>query len=162
MDPRCNNLGVKIYYENILNINDIHLELNDEIYNKFRIMNGVPEGINEILKEKSFPLELNYEYLNGISFKKGCYLGQELTARTFHTGEVRYRLVPFFVENKIENEMIIYSNDGEVGEIRSIYENMGLARVNMNESFDKILFLKNGSKVHLVKPYWMMEPYQKK
>ena len=52
------------------------------------------EGVDEIPPGNAMPLEYNIGYLNGVSFHKGCYLGQELIARTHHTGVVRKRTVP--------------------------------------------------------------------
>jgi len=66
-----------------------------EDYTDARYKIGIAEGSNEIEFGKSFPLEYNLDHLSGISFHKGCYLGQELTARTFHTGVTRKRIVPF-------------------------------------------------------------------
>jgi len=63
-------------------------------YTDARYQIGIAEGSNEIEFGKSFPLEYNLDHLSGISFHKGCYLGQELTARTFHTGVTRKRIVP--------------------------------------------------------------------
>jgi len=65
-----------------------------EDYTDARYQIGIAEGSNEIEFGKSFPLEYNLDHLSGISFHKGCYLGQELTARTFHTGVTRKRIVP--------------------------------------------------------------------
>ena len=59
-----------------------------------RILNGVPEGSREIVLGSSLPLECCMDYMNGIDFHKGCYIGQELTARTFFTGLVRKRIMP--------------------------------------------------------------------
>eukprot|EP00128_Syssomonas_multiformis_P006417 Colp12_sorted_trinity150504_noHs@17276 len=59
---------------------------------------GVGQGHIEMPPGDSFPLESNLEYMNGVSFHKGCYVGQELTARTHHIGETRKRLVPVAIE----------------------------------------------------------------
>jgi folate-binding protein YgfZ len=59
-----------------------------------RYLHGVPEGHKEILRESALPMESNMDYLNGIDFRKGCYLGQELTIRTQHTGVIRKRILP--------------------------------------------------------------------
>lgn len=70
-------------------------ESDTEKYRIFRYQNGIAEGSIDFPPETMFPFEANAELLNGVSFQKGCYVGQELTARTFHTGVVRKRLVPF-------------------------------------------------------------------
>lgn len=63
-------------------------------YKVRRVLMGVAEGQSEILKESALPLECNMDYMNGIDFRKGCYVGQELTIRTRHTGVVRKRILP--------------------------------------------------------------------
>jgi len=55
---------------------------------------GIPEGQNEIISQSSLPQESNLDYMNGIDYRKGCYVGQELTIRTHHTGVVRKRILP--------------------------------------------------------------------
>ena len=59
-----------------------------------RYLRGVPEGQNEIPWDDSLPMNCNIDLMGGIDFKKGCYLGQELTIRTHHTGVVRRRILP--------------------------------------------------------------------
>jgi folate-binding protein YgfZ len=63
-------------------------------YEVRRILHGVAEGQAEIVREKALPLESNMDYMGGIDFRKGCYVGQELTIRTRHTGVVRKRILP--------------------------------------------------------------------
>lgn len=63
-------------------------------YEVRRTMLGVPEGQTEIIKEVALPQESNIDYMGGIDFRKGCYVGQELTIRTHHTGVVRKRILP--------------------------------------------------------------------
>jgi folate-binding protein YgfZ len=63
-------------------------------YDLLRHRLGVCEGPDEIPPGKCFPLEYNADYMHGVSFHKGCYVGQELTARTHHTGVVRKRIMP--------------------------------------------------------------------
>lgn len=57
-------------------------------------MNGIPEGTPQIVSGSSIPFEVNFDLLNGIDYDKGCYLGQELVARTHYRGAVRKRLFP--------------------------------------------------------------------
>jgi folate-binding protein YgfZ len=63
-------------------------------YNLQRYMHGVPEGPRDIPREAALPMEVNIDLNGGIDFKKGCYVGQELTIRTKHTGVVRKRILP--------------------------------------------------------------------
>jgi folate-binding protein YgfZ len=65
-----------------------------EEYHRLRYTYGVPEGQVEIPREAALPMEYNIDLAQGIDFKKGCYLGQELTIRTKHTGVVRKRVLP--------------------------------------------------------------------
>ncbi|KAG9322399.1 hypothetical protein KVV02_005282 [Mortierella alpina] len=71
-----------------------------------RILNGVPEGIDDFIAETSLPLECNLDYMNGVDFRKGCYVGQELTIRTYHKGITRKRIMPVH-----EPESIQFSRD---------------------------------------------------
>ncbi|KAF2727318.1 Aminomethyltransferase folate-binding domain-containing protein, partial [Polyplosphaeria fusca] len=59
-----------------------------------RYLFGIPEGQAEIPRESSLPMEMNIDLSSGIDFRKGCYVGQELTIRTKHTGVVRKRILP--------------------------------------------------------------------
>jgi folate-binding protein YgfZ len=63
-------------------------------YNLLRYTYGISEGPNEIPRESALPMECNIDLSSGIDFKKGCYVGQELTIRTKHTGVVRKRMLP--------------------------------------------------------------------
>ncbi|KAL8659058.1 MAG: hypothetical protein Q9226_000639 [Calogaya cf. arnoldii] len=63
-------------------------------YDVRRILKGVPQGHREIISGEALPQESNIDYMSGIDFRKGCYVGQELTIRTHHTGVVRKRVLP--------------------------------------------------------------------
>lgn len=63
-------------------------------YTVRRMFNGIPEGQKEIIREIALPLECNMDYTSCVDFRKGCYVGQELTIRTHHTGVVRKRILP--------------------------------------------------------------------
>ncbi|OAP63064.1 hypothetical protein AYL99_02291 [Fonsecaea erecta] len=65
-----------------------------EEYTVHRMLNGVAEGQSEIIPGHALPQESNIDFFGGIDFFKGCYLGQELTIRTHHTGVVRKRILP--------------------------------------------------------------------
>ena len=69
-------------------------ECTEESYTVRRYLQGVPEGQNELIREAALPQESNVDYMGGIDYRKGCYVGQELTIRTHHTGVVRKRILP--------------------------------------------------------------------
>ncbi|CRG90650.1 hypothetical protein PISL3812_07694 [Talaromyces islandicus] len=69
-------------------------EVDLETYTLRRMLHGVAEGQAEITRESALPMECNMDLTRAIDFRKGCYVGQELTIRTHHTGVVRKRILP--------------------------------------------------------------------
>ncbi|KDR83811.1 hypothetical protein GALMADRAFT_236209 [Galerina marginata CBS 339.88] len=65
-----------------------------EEYILHRILHGVPEGISDVPPMHAFPMDSNLDVMGGLDFRKGCYVGQELTVRTYHTGVIRKRIIP--------------------------------------------------------------------
>jgi len=84
-----------------------------------RYLRGVPEGQKEIPREESLPMNYNFDIMGGIDFKKGCYLGQELTIRTHHTGVVRRRILPvmLYPQNATPPESLEYETGPLTGEM---------------------------------------------
>merc|ERR1712215_588921 len=78
-----------------------------------RCILGISEGVEDMPVGKCIPLEYNLDYLQGVSFHKGCYIGQELTARTHHTGVIRKRILPLTIHQEIakeEGEELVVTN----------------------------------------------------
>ncbi|KAI8317187.1 putative transferase CAF17 [Colletotrichum sp. SAR11_240] len=69
----------------------------EDSYTIRRYFQGVAEGQGEIIREHALPQETNMDYMNGIDYHKGCYVGQELTIRTKHRGVVRKRILPCII-----------------------------------------------------------------
>ena len=65
-----------------------------ELYRALLLIHGVPEGPEALVPEHTLPMETGMDLLHGISFEKGCYIGQELTARVHHSGVIRKRYYP--------------------------------------------------------------------
>ncbi|KAK6059891.1 glycine cleavage T-protein barrel domain protein [Cooperia oncophora] len=88
-----------------------------------------------------------------ISLDKGCYIGQELTARTAHTGVIRRRIVPFKCDKNVKGTVM--QGDRKVGEVISCGNGHGLALIVLN-AFGQALSVE-GSPIVVFKPSWMPE-----
>ncbi|KAG9284824.1 hypothetical protein G9A89_003747 [Geosiphon pyriformis] len=73
---------------------DSFTELPSDEYTIRRILHGIPEGVEDFPPGNVISLQANLDYMGGIDFRKGCYIGQELTFRTYHTGVTRRRILP--------------------------------------------------------------------
>ncbi|MCK8782985.1 folate-binding protein [Roseomonas sp. NAR14] len=97
-------------------------------WDRHRLALGLPDGARDLDAEKSVLLEAGFDELHGISWTKGCYMGQELTARTRYRGLVKRRLVPVEVAGPLPPRGTPLLRDGrEVGEMRSGRDGLGLA-----------------------------------
>ena len=122
LDPRNKNLGARL----IINLEKLYLSLkkldlkDDDIekyYAQSHKLGVVPKCLNK-LENKLFGIECNYEELNGIDFKKGCYVGQENTARIKLKNKLSKRLLPIKIINgTISDGEKIYNNDTEIGKV---------------------------------------------
>lgn len=102
-------------------------------YDRHRLALGVPDGKGDLIVEKSTLLESNYDALNAISWDKGCYLGQELTARMKYRGLVKKRLMPVAVDGPLPNAGTAITLDGrDVGEMRSGNGDLAIALLRLD------------------------------
>lgn len=102
-------------------------------YDALRIPLGLPDGSRDILVEKSLLLECGFNELGGIDWEKGCYLGQELTARTRWRGLVKRRLLPMRVDGPLPQPGTPILLDGkEIGEIRSGVAGWAMASLRLD------------------------------
>jgi len=176
-DPRLSDLGVRILagsridgHEIIKHFDPAVSRLSDrvEYYKEFRYKLGIGEGIRDLPPGKALPLEINCDYLHGVSFHKGCYIGQELTARTYHTGVVRKRLMPLIFRNGIEtvkslayDEKIVDESGNVVGKFRGCAEKYGLGLMRINESLNARRLLLADMSVQVNKPAWWPQDFQR-
>ncbi len=97
-------------------------------YERHRIARGAPDGSRDMEIGRATLMECGFEALNGVDFAKGCYVGQELTARTKHRGLVRRQLAPVALEGPLPPAGTpIMAGEREVGEIRSGQGDVALA-----------------------------------
>ena len=163
IDPRNDKLGAKIIskLENIhLTIKKLNLKISDKknYYNKsFEL--GIPQIDLNKLKDKIFGIENNLDELNGIDFKKGCYIGQENTSRIKLRNKLRRRILPIQkISGEIsENDVIKYKNN-DIGKIL-IDKPYSFALVKVVDpdlkEFTNTELVCGKSKVKILKPDWI-------
>ena len=161
LDPRNKDLGARL----IINLEKLYLSLKKldlhdanlkEYYSLSHSLGIVPKDLNK-LKDKLFGIECNFEELNGIDFKKGCYVGQENTARIKLKNKLSKRLFPINVINgKLHEGESIYNNEIEIGKVL-IDSDYPFALIKyLNENFDeKANFKTKEASINVNKPDWI-------
>ncbi|XP_047964168.1 putative transferase At4g12130, mitochondrial [Salvia hispanica] len=169
-DPRLTCLGYRgIFPSNATPpLVEEDKETDEGNFHLWRLEKGVAEGSTEIPKGEAIPLEYNLVGLNAISFDKGCYVGQELIARTHHRGVIRKRLIPvrFLSSNGKEveqqvspgSELIDNASKKKAGTVTTALGSRGLALIRVEEAFKETGALTvNGQediKVETIRPKW--------
>ena len=161
LDPRNKYLGARL----IINLEKLYLSLKKldlhnadlrEYYSLSHKLGIVPKSLNK-LQNKLFGIECNYEELNGIDFKKGCYVGQENTARIKLKNKLSKRLLPVnLVKGKLTDGESIYYKENEIGKIL-ISDDYPFALIkyldnNFNERYE---FNTKNALIKVKKPDWI-------
>ena len=161
LDPRNKYLGARL----IINLEKLYLSLkklnlkdseSDEYYKLSHELGVAQKDMND-LQNKLFGIECNFEELNGIDFQKGCYVGQENTARIKLKNKLSKRLLPIhLVKGKLNKDDAIYYENTEIGKVL-IDNEYPFALVkyldnNFNESKD---FISKNSILKIKKPKWI-------
>ena len=129
-----------------------------EAYDALRLQLGVPDGSRDLPVEKALLLENGFDELNGVDWKKGCYMGQELTARTKYRGLVKKRLFPVRLDGPLPAPGTLIERDGqEVGEIRSGLGDRALAMLRLDGMKGDGLTA-GGTRILPEVPAWMRLP----
>jgi len=163
VDPRSKNLGAKIItkienIENIIKKLDLK-KIDKKNYYEKSFALGIPQLNLTKLKDKIFGIENNLDELNGIDFKKGCYIGQENTSRIKLRNKLRRRILPIEkVSGQISANDIIKYKDSEVGKIM-IDKPYSFALIKVIDpdlkEFANIELMCGNSKVKILKPEWI-------
>lgn len=128
-DPRHQNLGSILVTDTTIEITAPY-----DQYDQHRLRLGIPDGSRDMMPEKAILLENKIDQFNGISFDKGCYLGQELTARTHYRGLVRKHLTPVSITGPApEFDAALKFGDKTVGHMRSSSGDVGLALLRQQD-----------------------------
>ena len=161
LDPRNKKLGGRL----IINLEKLYLSLKKlklkiSDINEYYLLSyqlGIPQQDMKKLQNKLFGIECNFEELNGIDFKKGCYVGQENTARIKLKNKLSKRLLPIeLINGKLEEGDLIYSDDKEIGKIL-IAKNYPFALIKIiDNSFDfNLVYSIKNAKIKILKPEWI-------
>jgi folate-binding protein YgfZ len=127
-DPRLPEAGWRILATNPLAVT---AEAAD--WDRHRLAFGLPDGTRDHEPDKTLLLEAGFDELHGVSWTKGCYMGQELTARTRYRNLVKRRLVPVAVDGPLPAPGTPVLRDGiEVGTMRSGLGQAGLAKLRLD------------------------------
>ncbi|KAJ4905774.1 Glycine cleavage T-protein family [Raphanus sativus] len=169
-DPRLDCLGYRSIFPSDTTppLVEADKETDESNYLLWRLEHGVAEGSAEIPKGEAIPLEYNFVGLNAISFDKGCYVGQELIARTHHRGVIRKRLIPLRFTDSNGKEVnqkiaagaeVVESGSGKkVGTVSTALGSRGMGVMRVEEAFKgSTELMVNGSedvKVEAIKPSW--------
>ena len=160
VDPRFAALGVR----GILPRTDIRQALEGTgleeagfaAYDRLRLELGIPDGGRDLVPEKSILLEAGFDELNGVDWQKGCYIGQELTARTKYRGLIRKRLMPVEIDGPAPTPGTIVTADGrDVGEMRSSRDGLGLALLRIEPVVEGKRLKAGNATLLATKPGWM-------
>ena len=161
LDPRHKELGVRL----IINLEKLYLSLKKlglksadpiEYYKISHQLGIVPKDLNK-LQNKLFGIECNFEELNGLDFKKGCYVGQENTARIKLKNKLSKRLLPIQVtKGDLHQDEPIYNNEVEIGKIL-IEKDFPFALVKyLDDNFNENLnYSTKNASFKIIKPNWI-------
>jgi folate-binding protein YgfZ len=126
-------------------------------WDRHRLALGMPDGSRDLEAEKTILLEAGFDELNGVSWTKGCYMGQELTARTKYRGLVKRRLVPVSVTGNLPPPgTSVLRNTADVGTMRSGRDQSGLAVLRIDALHDTLTC--GGATLTARIPGWMVLP----
>jgi folate-binding protein YgfZ len=160
VDPRLAALGVRCILPNT----DLRSALEGAglaetgfpVYDRLRLELGIPDGGRDLVPEKSILLEAGFDELNGVDWQKGCYVGQELTARTKYRGLIKKRLMPVEIDGPAPGPGTIVTAEGrEVGEMRSSRDGLGLALLRIEPVVEGKHLKAGDTTLVPAKPGWM-------
>ena len=161
LDPRHKDLGARL----IINLEKLYLslkklELKDSPINQYYKLShelGIAQQDMNKLQNKLFGIECNFEELNGIDFKKGCYVGQENTARIKLKNKLTKRLLPIkLIEGVLDQDSLIYNDEFEIGKVLINGEHpFALVKYLDNHFISKNEFKSKNARLKIKIPTWI-------
>jgi folate-binding protein YgfZ len=163
MDPRLAELGGRALLPKAAGLGTVEaagfVAGSPEDYERLRLSCGVPDGSRDMIVEKAILLENGLEELNGIDFEKGCFIGQELTARTKYRALIRKRLFRVEIDGPLPPPGTpIRLGEREAGEMRSGLDGLGLALLRLDQvakaKDEDSDLVAGGARLRAIKPDW--------
>ncbi|MDR3538102.1 MAG: folate-binding protein [Acetobacteraceae bacterium] len=152
-DPRLPEAGWRVLSEVALPTNASEAD-----WDRHRLGLGLPDGARDLEIEKTVLLEAGFDELHGVSWSKGCYMGQELTARTKYRGLLKRRLVPVTIEGPLPAPGTPVLRDAaEIGTMRSGRDQVGLAVLRLDALSGGLLTCGDATLIPRL-PGWMNLP----
>ncbi|MXU66082.1 CAF17-like 4Fe-4S cluster assembly/insertion protein YgfZ [Oceanomicrobium pacificus] len=134
-DPRDPELGHRLYLPAGADLSALGAELPLSALDARRVALGVPETGAELVPDETYILEAGFERLGGVDFRKGCYVGQEVTARMKHKTELRKGLVRVAVDGPAPAPGTLVERDGRpAGTLYTVAEGAGLAHLRFDRA----------------------------
>ena len=160
-DPRLAAMGVRVILAPGDDLGALALPAAEVgAYDGLRLSHGLPDGSRDMDIDKSTLLECGFEELHGVDFDKGCYMGQELTARTKYRGLVKRRLFPVKIDGPLpEPGAPIDFNGADAGTIKSGAGDQAIALLRLQVVEDARAagapLTSGAAKITPIEPAWM-------
>ena len=159
-DPRFDNSFFSRTYADsnfLTEIKKKYVEINENRYQTLRLNNCIPDFSIDATKAKSLLLEMRFDELNGISWTKGCYMGQEITARMKHRNIVKKKIFKVLIDfrSNLKNEITLENET--VGKLTSHNKKDGIAFLDTKalSNLNTKKFFSGDSKIIIQEPWWV-------
>ena len=159
-DPRFDNSFFSRSYVNSNFLNEIRkkfIGISDNQYEALRLKNCIPQFSIDATKNKSLLLEMRFDKLNGISWTKGCYMGQEITARMKYRNIVKKKIFKVLIDfrSNLKNEITL--DNETVGKLTSHNKKDGIAFLDTKalSNLNTKKFFSGDSKIIIQEPWWV-------
>jgi folate-binding protein YgfZ len=158
VDPRLAGLGARVIMDRLrlARLGAEFTRADFAAWDRHRLVLGIPDGSRDLVPDKSILLEAGFDELNGVDWQKGCYIGQELTARTKYRGLIKKRLFPVHIDGPAPAPGTIVTADGkDAGELRSSRDGRGLALLRLEAVDAGQSLVADGATLTPLRPDWM-------
>ena len=149
-DPRLPELGRRIYGEAVVQ------EATEDGYDLHRLALGVPDPARDAIPDKTYPIEANWDLLNGIDFRKGCFVGQETTSRMKRRGIIKNRMLPIAFEGEaLPFGAEVLNGDLRAGEVLTGRDGRAMALLRLDRIEGELTV--DGRPARVERPGWFVE-----